>query len=78
LERSHAPANPAISEKAQPSLILILPAAIGRLAVLFIIASVSFSTIWLMAFALPATSKPPRNKINMAFQSYTVTFGASK
>ena len=38
---------------------LILPAATGLFAVRFILASVSFSTIWLMAFAAPVTSIPP-------------------
>ena len=52
------PITPVIIAKAQPSAAVILPDATGRLAVRFIIASVSFSTTWLIAFALPVTNKP--------------------
>jgi hypothetical protein len=54
------PATPQIMAKAHPSAADILPAATGRLAVLFIIASVSFSTTWLIALALPVTNIPPK------------------
>ena len=37
-------------------------------AVRFIIASVSFSTTWLMALALPVTSNPPTNRITIIFR----------
>ena len=50
--------------KAHPSATLIRPAATGRVAVRFISASVSFSTTWLMALALPVTNIPPAKSNN--------------
>jgi len=47
-DRINIPATPDMTAKAHPSPTLILPEATGRLAVLFIIASVSFSTTWLI------------------------------
>jgi hypothetical protein len=52
------PTTPVITANAHPSAAVILPAATGRLAVRFMIASVSFSTTWLIAFALPVTNNP--------------------
>src|SRR4051812_29921096 len=44
----NTPITPVIIAKAHPSAAVILPDATGRLAVRFIIASVSFSTTWLI------------------------------
>ena len=77
-ERISTPPTPAKTAKVQASCVLILPEATGRLAVRFIIASVSFSTIWLIVLALPVTSIPPIKNSPIATQSYSFTFGASK
>ena len=72
------PTKPVMMANAQPSATLILPDATGRFAVRFIMASVSFSTVWLMALALPVTKKPPANRRMIIFQLYSTTFGASR
>ena len=60
---SKTPPIPLMKAKAYASFVLILPLATGRFAVRFIKASVSFSTAWLMAFALPVIIKPAANNI---------------
>lgn len=65
------PAAPVMIAKAQPSDTLMRPDASGRFAVRFIKASVSFSTTWLMAFALPVTSIPPAKSKNIIFHLFT-------
>ncbi len=56
---------PVTIAKAHPCPTLILPEAIGRLPVRFIMASVSLSTTWLMALALPVTNIPPAKSMSI-------------
>src|SRR6185437_8441557 len=77
-QRIRTPPVPATTAKVQASWVLMRPDATGRLAVRFMRASVSFSTIWLIVLAAPVTSMPPRKKRMIATQSYSLTFGASK
>ena len=57
------PAVPAMIANVYASVALILPLATGRVAVRFIKASVSFSTAWLIALALPVIINPATNKM---------------
>ena len=75
---SNTPPSPAIKANVYASFALILPFATGLLPVRFINASVSFSTAWFIALALPVIIKPATNKIIIYSHEYSTILGASR
>src|SRR6476620_9996463 len=71
------PATPEITAKVQASFGVIRPEATGLCAVRFINASVSFSTVWLMALAEPVINIPAINNKNTDAKS-NCTLGARR